>query len=252
MRVGIVGGTGIDAFADVEVVNVETPWGDVSVRLARYDTMDVAFLARHGGSPRPAHVVGHRANVDALARCRVDRVLALNTVGALVDDVAPGSFVVPDDYLDLRARRESFFDDAPVHIDVTEAYCPEVRRALVDAARAESASVIDGGVYAATEGPRLETRAEVRALRQLGGTVVGMTGCPEAALARERRLCYASLCLVTNPAAGVGGARPVAEAIRAGAKAMAEPAMRIALRAAAALPAQKRCACARALDEARI
>ncbi len=250
-RVGIIGGTGI-APPRGEPLLVETPFGDAPVWHVRDAGVDLFLVARHGTAARPAHRVDHKANVEALARCRVDAVLALNSVGALIEDLTPGTLLVPDDYLDFRSSPLSFFDDSSVHVDVSEAYCPDARRLLVEAARAEGATVRDGGVYAATDGPRLETRAEVRALRSLGAHVVGMTGCPEAALARERALCYASLCLVTNPAAGVAGARPRAEDIRAEAAKMGGLALRVARRAALGVRAPRPCACGRALEGARL
>lgn len=247
-RVALIGGTGVrDVGRPTEPLSIETPHGDVEVRHARLADAELFFLDRHGSPGKPAHVVDHKANVDALARCKVERVVALNSVGALRPDLAAGTLLVPDDYLDMRARKASFFDDAPVHIDVSEPYCPDVRRALLDAGADH-----DGGTYTATEGPRLETRAEVRALRALGGDVVGMTGCPEAALARERGLCYASLCLVTNPAAGVATGALDAEGIRAAARALAPRALDVALSALARIPAARGCACASSLERARL
>lgn len=263
MRLGIIGGTGVkDVGLPAEPLAVETPWGDVEVAFARDGPLELFFLNRHGtpagGTPRPgrdegasraakpAHVVEPKANVDALARCNVTRVLALNSVGALHEGLAPGTLLAPHDYVDLRSRKASFFDDSPVHVDASEPYCPELRAALA-AAGADHAR----GVYVATEGPRLETPAEVRMLRQLGGDVVGMTGCPEAGLARERGLCYASLCMVTNPAAGVAG--PIdAEAIRDAARALAPHALRTVLDAARRIPSERGCACGRALERARL
>jgi 5'-methylthioadenosine phosphorylase len=248
-RLGLLAGTGVEAlpFA-AEPLDIETPYGDVPIAFGRAGSVDIFFVPRHGSAKRPAHKIDHRANVDALARCKVDRVVALHSVGALDPAIATPSLLVPDDWIDLRGDKPSFFDDAPVHVDVSEPFCPEVRRALLAAAP----DARDGGAYAATEGPRLETRAEIRALRQLGGAVVGMTAVPEATLARERGLCYASLCLVTNPAAGVAEARVDAERIRAVAREMAPRALAVALDAAARLPAAKGCACARALDAARL
>jgi 5'-methylthioadenosine phosphorylase len=251
-RIGLVGGTGVAGPPGAEVLLVETPFGEVEVQHARDGSLDLFFLPRHGTPARPAHRVNHKANVEALARCRVDAVVAINSVGALVEDIAPGTLVVPDDYLDFRSAPLSFHDDSAVHVDVGEAYCPDAHRLLVEAARAEGARVRDGGVYAATDGPRLETRAEVRALRALGGHVVGMTGCPEAALARERCLCYASLCVVTNHAAGVSGAAANARTIRAEATRLADLAGRVARRAAAGVRTPRPCACARALEGARL
>jgi 5'-methylthioadenosine phosphorylase len=241
-RVAILGGTGA-AFGDLERILVETPFGDVEVLRDR----DIILLPRHGTQRLPAHRVNHKANVEALARCKVDAVLALNSVGALHDAIPTGALLVPHDQLDMRSR-QSFFDDMPVHVAFDEPYCADLRALLTAAAP----SAIPRGVYAATEGPRLETPAEVRALRTLGGDVVGMTGAPEAALARERGLCYASLCLVTNPAAGVGGARVSATQIRDAAAKLHHEALRAAREAAGRVRAPRTCACARAARDGSI
>jgi 5'-methylthioadenosine phosphorylase len=210
-RVGVIAGTGFVPPAGERVL-VETPFGDVEV----FHEHGRFVLPRHGTAAAPAHRVNHKANVEALARCRVDAIVAINSVGALVEGVKPGALLVPDDYLDFRGASLSFHDDAAVHVDVSE------------------------------------TRAEVRALASLGGHVVGMTGCPEAALAREKGLCYASLCMVTNFAPGVGGARVSAQGIRAEAAKLSDLAGRVALRAAQGVQTPRPCACGRALDDARL
>lgn len=255
MRIGIVAGTGVAGLAGAAgEVLVETSHGDVALDVARWGAHDVFFLPRHGrGHALPPHRIAHRANVTALAAARVDRVLAVTSVGSLTPDVPPGAFVVPHDYVDLAARAErTLFDEAAVHVDVSEAYCPETRAALLRGARATGAAAVDGGVYVATPGPRLETRAEVAHAARMG-TIVGMTGCPEAALAREAGLCYATLSVVANWAAGLApddalSARGIASA--AGAH---EARVAATLRAAVdALPAAKRCRCALALADARL
>lgn len=245
-RLGIVGGTGV-ALGDHERILVETPFGDVEVLHAREGATDLFLLNRHGSARLPAHRVNHKANVEALARCRVDGIFAINSVGALHEGIPAGALLVPDDYLDLRAR-QSFHDDAAIHVDVAEAYCPDLRAALLAAAP----NAVPCGVYVATEGPRLETRAEVRAMRAMGGDVVGMTGCPEAYLARERGLCYASLCLVTNPAAGVAREAVSAEAIRERAAQLAPDALARVRDAATRVRVPRPCACGRALEHARL
>lgn len=253
MRLGVVGGTGWEAAGDGRV-DVETPWGEVPLAVGRLGAHEAFFLQRHGHGPaRPPHRIDHRANVWALAAARVDRVLAVASVGALRPEIAPGTLLVPDDVLDASWNpARTFHDDAPVHVDATEPYCPEVRAALEAGAVAAGGPVHRGGVYAATPGPRLETRAEARALAR-DAHVVGMTGAPEVALAREKGLCYAVVCVVANPAAGVAGpaalsARDIAAATTA---ARARVAAALA-HAARALPEAKGCACARALDGARI
>lgn len=252
-RVGIVGGTGFTALSErAEPLAIETPYGDVDLSYQKDGDLELFLLRRHTEAHVAPHRIAHRANVEALARCGVHAVLALNAVGALDASIPPGSLLVPDDYLDFRTRHETFHDEGAVHVDVSEAYCPTLRALLLRHAAAQGLPARDGGVYVATDGPRLETRAEVRALRAMGGSVVGMTGCPEAALARERALCYASLCLVTNPAAGVGTGALRADALRAGAEALGPAALRIAVRAAREVRSERGCACGRALEGARL
>lgn len=252
-RVGIICGTGFAALTDkAEPLQVETPWGDVTVSTARDGPTELFFLLRHGARHAPPHRIVHRANIHALATCQVDAILALNAVGALDERLPAGSLLVPDDYIDMRKTTETFHDHRAVHIDVGQAYCPTLRALLIQHARAQGAPAHPTGTYVCTEGPRLETRAEVRMLHAMGGSVVGMTGCPEAALARERALCYASLCLVTNPAAGVIAGPLTAAALKAGAESLAPTALRIAMRAAKGVPHERACACRRALDEAAL
>ena len=252
-RVGIVGGTGFPTLLEgAQLLSIETPHGDVEVAHRREEDVDLFFLRRHGPQHVAPHRIVHRANVEALARCKVDAVLALNAVGALSEATPPGSLLVPDDWLDLRRTTETFHDARAVHVDVTEPYCPHLRGLILRASADLGRPAWDGGTYACVEGPRLETPAEVRMLRSLGGTVVGMTGLPEASLARERALCYASVCLVTNPAAGVARAPLSAHDLRAGAEALAPLALDVARRAAHALDPRRTCRCRHALDHARL
>lgn len=246
-RIGIIGGTGIAAHtAAAEEILIETPYGDVAVFHRAVDDIDLFFLNRHGPAVLPPHRIVHRANVEALARCRVDAIFALNAVGALTHDLEVPSLLVPDDLLDLRKTTETFHDARAVHVDVTGPYCPTLRALLA------RLGARDGGTYVAVEGPRLETRVEVRMARQLGGTVVGMTGAPEATLARERAICYASLCLVVNAAAGVREEPLTAHEIRRGAEELAPAAMRVVHAAAREVRDERACACRRALHGARL
>ena len=245
MRIGIVGGTGLAAW-EGEAVAVETPYGPVSAQVGKVAGREVWFVPRHGPGHRvPPHRIAYKANVDALARAGCARVVAVNTVGSLRASLRPGSLAVARDYVDLSGRASTFYDDEVVHLDQSEPYCPEVRAAL-HAAVPGAPDV----VYACTQGPRLETPAEIRMLQGVAD-VVGMTGYPEVALARERGLCYGALCMVSNLAAGLQErltAREVAEASRAAAEAV-----RAAVGAAvAALPEVRGCSCAHALRDARL
>lgn len=206
----VIGGSGVDVtdlLDDVAEHHVETPYGDVAVEVGRHQDTPVAFLRRHGrGHSVPPHRVNYRANVWALAEMGVVHVVATNAVGSLHAEQPVGSMVVVDSFLDAtRDRPQTFHDggDGVVHVDVSDPYCPSLRARLVAAADAEGVEARNGGVYVGTEGPRFETTAEITAFHALGGDVVGMTGVPEVVLARELGLCYASLAIVTNLAAGL-------------------------------------------------
>jgi 5'-methylthioinosine phosphorylase len=182
------------------------PQGDPTVVDGR------CFSARHGyGHTIAPHDINYRANIWALRDLKVDGVFAVATVGGIRDDLAPGALVVPDQIIDYtHGRKSTFFEgaDAPVtHVDFTLPYSSRLRAALRDAATACGEPVVDGGVYACTQGPRLETAAEIARLARDGADMVGMTGMPEAALAREAELDYATLAVVVNHAAGRGDSR---------------------------------------------
>ncbi len=212
--VAVIGGTGLYSMMDgfemtgQEVVN--TPYGEPSGPLVRgrLQERDVVFLARHGFTHRlPPHRINYRANIWMLQQAGVDRVLAVNAVGSMNEANPPESLVLPDQIIDYSYGREHTFYaddlDRVVHIDFTWPYSAELRDTLIEAARIAVLDVAPRGVYGCTQGPRLETAAEVRRLRQDGCDIVGMTGMPEAALAREASLQYASIAVVANWAAGL-------------------------------------------------
>jgi purine nucleoside phosphorylase len=179
------------------------------VRVGKFGSQRVAFLARHGdGHVLPPHRINYRANIASLDALGVTHVVALAAVGGIAPDCAAGSLVLPDQLIDYtEGRSRSFFegdDGRVVHVDFTQPYDLSLREGLKRAAARVSEPVVFGGTYGCTNGPRLETAAEIRRMARDGCTVVGMTGMPEAALARERGLSYASLCVVANAAAGLG------------------------------------------------
>ncbi|MBS7653898.1 S-methyl-5'-thioadenosine phosphorylase [Candidatus Bathyarchaeota archaeon] len=205
----VIGGTGLeDLFKDFEVVNVGTPFGlSYAIFIGEVRGRKIAFLPRHGRKhDTPPHKVNYRANVYALHKIGVERIIATNAVGAINLNFKPGDLVVPHDLVDFtKQRQQTFYDQAPVkHIDFTEPYCPEIRRILIKVAK-ETGVVHDSAVYVCTEGPRFETPAEIRMFRTFGCDVVGMTGSSEAVLARELGICYAALCFISNMAAGISG-----------------------------------------------
>ncbi len=189
---------------------VDTPWGAAQVRLGVLAGREVACLARHTeGKVAPPHRVNYRANVAALAAVGCTGVLATNAVGSLCTEFGPLALCLPDQILDFtRGRPLTFSEDEIVAVDFTQPYCARLQRVVEAAAETSGLRIHSDLVYACTEGPRFETAAEIRMLQTLGAHLVGMTAMPEAALAREKGLCYASLCVVTNLAAGVAGHHP--------------------------------------------
>jgi 5'-methylthioadenosine phosphorylase len=208
----IVGGSGLTELASLEVTRrevVRTPYGEPSGALTfgRIGSKEVVFLARHGyGHTIPPHKVNYRANMWALQHVNATAVISVASVGGIRPDFGPGSLIVPDQILDYTWGREStYFDggEMPVrHVDFTHPYDPALRQRLLAAAEAAGEPVFDGGVYATTQGPRLETAAEIDRLERDGADVVGMTGMPEAVLARELDLAYAAINVVANFGAG--------------------------------------------------
>jgi 5'-methylthioadenosine phosphorylase len=211
VRIAVIGGTGVydpEMLQDVREEWVSTPYGDVGLQVGRFQGREVVFMARHGRQHSvPPHLVNYRANIMALKGLGVRSILATAAVGSLNLDMKPGDLVFCDQFLDFtKGRVQTFFEGGPngvVHVDMTEPYCPELRALLARAASNLKLPVHASGTYVTTEGPRFETPAEIRMLRQLGGDLVGMTGVPEVVLAREAEICYATIAMVTNFAAGI-------------------------------------------------
>jgi len=210
----VIGGSGLSQLANLEIRQrkvARTPFGEPSGPLAVGTLRDreLVFLARHGyGHTIAPHQVNYRANLWALREMGVERVVSVASVGGIRSDLKPGVLLVPDQILDYTwGRAATFYEgaDTPVtHIDFTEPYSADERRRILAAAVGCGEAIVDGGVYATTQGPRLETAAEITRLERDGADVVGMTGMPEAALARELDLAYAAIGVVANYAAGRG------------------------------------------------
>jgi 5'-deoxy-5'-methylthioadenosine phosphorylase len=214
LMLAIIGGSGLSKLSNLSVERrevVRTPFGEPSGALlfGRVCDQPAVFLARHGyGHTVPPHKVNYRANIWALKQAGAQCIVSVASVGGIRADLVPGSLVVPDQIIDYTwDRPNSFFDggETPVvHVDFTHPYDQTLRERLLRAAQAADEAVFDGAVYAATQGPRLETIAEINRFERDGADIVGMTGMPEAVLARELELPYAALAMVVNPAAGRG------------------------------------------------
>lgn len=217
--IGLIMGSGFYDIAELTEradVGVDTPYGPVRLTTGQWRDQPVAFLPRHGADHSiPPHAINYRANIWALARAGVSGIIATAVSGGISPAMTPGRLVVISDYVNFTSgRADTFFDGVTdpgfgpttgsvTHTDMTNAYDPAMRAAIRRAAELESIDVIDGGVYCTTNGPRFETPAEITMMARLGGDLVGMTGYPEVALAREAGVPYASIGVVSNPAAGL-------------------------------------------------
>lgn len=207
---GIIGGSGLTKLKNLEIAErrvMRTPYGEPSAPLT-YGNLNgrtVVFLPRHGaGHTIPPHKVNYQANMWALKESGVSHVVAVAAVGAITARALTTRLVFPDQIIDYTyGRAHTYFGDKQVtHVDFTQPYCEELRQVLFDAAKRAQVEAVTTGTYAATQGPRFETVAEIRKLERDGADVVGMTGMPEAGLARELGLCYATVAVIANPAAG--------------------------------------------------
>jgi len=211
-ELAIIGGTGLTRLKNLEIERREvmhTPYGEPSgaLTIGTLRGKDVVFLARHGyGHTIPPHRVNYRANLWALKEHGVQRIIAVCAVGGIRADIVPAAVVIPDQIIDYTwSRDHTFFETdltAVTHIDFTEPYCRELRERLISSARRAGVDVLTSGTYGATQGPRLETASEIDRMERDGCDMVGMTGMPEAALARELELCYAVCAVSANDAAG--------------------------------------------------
>jgi 5'-methylthioadenosine phosphorylase len=210
-KIAIIGGTGVydpKMLDDIYEASLETPYGRITYKAGQYQGREVIFIPRHGsGHTIPPHLINYRANIWGLKKLGINIIIATTAVGSLNLAMKPGDFVLVDQFLDFtKNRHHTFYEGGErgvVHIDVTEPYCPALRAVLNQAAAGCEMKVHQKGVYVCTEGPRFETPAEIRAYAKLGGDLVGMTNVPEVVLAREAEMCYATISMVTNFAAGI-------------------------------------------------
>ncbi len=246
--IGVIGGSGLyamDALEDAQWLAIDTPWGAPSddLLIGRILGVKFVFLPRHGRGHRlPPDAVNYRANVDALKRAGCTDLIAISAVGSLHEEFAPGAFVAVDQYIDRTgARANSFFGPGlAAHVSLADPVCPRLAALAAEAGEAAGAAMVRGGCYVAIQGPQFSTRAESRLYRSWGGDVIGMTGMPEARLAREAELPYASICMVTDYDCWREDIAPVGVAeILAQLDANAEAARRLLVELAQRLPAER-------------
>ncbi|MGA1846718.1 S-methyl-5'-thioadenosine phosphorylase [Deferribacter abyssi] len=210
MKIGIIGGSGlyeIDGFEFVEDIEIVSHYGKPTDKYKKFyfDMYEFYFLNRHGqGHKIPPHKVNYRANIYGFKEIGVEHIISFTAVGGINELLKPGDILVPDNAIDFTSGREStYYDEEDIHhIDFTNPFCPELRNVLIKSVVAVIESFFDKGTYICTNGPRLETAAEIKVFRNLGADIVGMTLFPECVLARELEICYANVSVVTNYAAG--------------------------------------------------
>ncbi len=254
MNIGIISGHLIPGLIRrPELVTVETPYGSVVLRIAKAKGHTLFFVNRHGEEANlPPHRVNARATISALAESQVEAILSVGTVGSLKKSFEPGDFVVPHDFIDMtRSRPSTFFDESRVHVDMTDPFCPALRACLLKAAKTQPNAKVHGrGVLLVTEGPRLETAAEIRVFSSFAD-IVGMTLVPEVVLAREKGICFAAICLVCNMAAGLQHRLNAEEIVRI--YSQREPMLAKVLAGALEMvPSGLSCPCPRSLAQARL
>ena len=211
-KIGVIGGSGlydIKGFTLKGKKTVTTPFGKPSEQylIGSIDKTEIVFLPRHGKHHNiPPHMINYRANIWGFKKLGVEKIISVCAVGGIKKSLKPGDIVISDQIIDMtKSRKSTYYDgkDGVIHVDFTEPYCPELRRTLLKAGKKSNIPLKNGGTYVAVEGPRLETASEIKSFSILGGDIVGMTGMPEASLARELEICYSCIAVVANYAAGI-------------------------------------------------
>jgi 5'-methylthioadenosine phosphorylase len=220
-KLGIIGGSGlydIEGFEYQEEIIMQTEYGEPSdtYRVFTYNDVRFYFLNRHGRKHSiPPHKVNYRANIDGFKRLGISHIVSITATGGINSSYKPGDIIIPDDGIDMtNGRQHTYYDGGLInHIDFTEPFCPRLRGVLENAAESADVDVATKGTYICTNGPRLETAAEIKAFDRWGADLVGMTLFPECALAREIELCYANISVITNYAAGTSKTKLTADEV---------------------------------------
>ncbi len=261
MRIGLIGGSGlydIEGLNIAEEISLSTPFGSPSsaYKIGRIHDVEIAFLARHGTSHNfPPHKVNYRANIWGFKSFGVQRIISVNAVGGINRLLHPGDIVLSDQIIDFTygSRISTFYEqDKVVHVDFTSPYCGEMRDCLKDAAKNVGIDAVNSGTYICVNGPRLETAKEISFFSSIGGDIVGMTAMPEAVLARELEICLASLCVVTNYAAGISSVKLTTSEVVATMETSIDKIKSIIKETAKIIPPLRNCPCKDALKDAEL
>jgi len=256
-RIGLIGGSGIydpGLLKNVEKIKAYTPYGSPSshITVGEYSGIRIAFIPRHGeGHTIPPHAINYRANIWALRELGVERVLAPSAVGSLQEEYKPGELVLPDQYIDRTwGRAGTFYDGGQVaHVSMADPFCPELTDIVYDVGVSIGLPIHKGGTYICIQGPRFSTRAESKLYRSWGAHVIGMTLIPEVNLAREARMCYLTIAMITDY--DVWAEKPVsAEEVVKTMKENVEKVRKLLEKAIPKIPDKRVCQCGKYLDEA--
>jgi len=260
-KIGIIGGSGLYEIKGLTIKGrkeITTPFGRPSDKylIGKLGDADVIFLPRHGSHHAiPPHMINYRANIWGFKKLGVSRIISVSAVGGIKKGLTPGSIVVLDQIIDMTKNRKSTFYDGQsgvVHIDFTEPFCHELRQVILKAGKLANVPLINGGAYVAVEGPRLETASEIKAFSKLGADVVGMTGMPEASLARELEICYSGISVVANYTAGISKKKLTTTEVMEAMKASTGKIKRLLKEIFTIIPKNRKCPCKEALKEAKI
>lgn len=259
--IGVIGGSGlyeIQGLAMKHREKMKTPYGDPSEQyfFGEFAGQKIVFLPRHGKNHSiPPHKINYRANMWGFRKLGVERIVSVSAVGGIKKGLKPRDVVILSQVLDMTRNRESTFYDGTegvVHIDFTDPYCPEMRKIFLKAGKIAKVNVKNGGTYVAVEGPRLESASEIKSFAILGGDVVGMTGMPEAALARELEMCYSGLSVVANNAAGISKEKLTVHEVMEAMTIATEKIKRLFRAALPLIPERRKCPCKEALKDAAL
>lgn len=206
MNIGIISGHPFPhLFKNAEHLSLETPFGTIDVDVSSLEKHTLFFVNRHGiQATIPPHNINYRGNICAFAASHVDYLLSFGTVGSMNTSMKPGDLIIPHDFIDCTtSRKKTFFDEQRIHVDLSQPFCPSLRKTLLASTHKQKGTTVhENGIYLTTEGPRLETPAEISFYKHYAD-IVGMTLAPEAILAREKGICFTPLCLICNMAAGL-------------------------------------------------
>ncbi len=260
-RIGVIAGSGLYEIKGLTIKKsrtVSTPYGKPSEKYVcgEMNETEIIFLPRHGKHHSiPPHMINYRANIWGFKKLGVSRIISISAVGGIKKGLKPGDIVILDQVLDMTKNRKStFYDgkDGVAHIDFTEPFCAELAQALQKAGRKVKVTLKKGGTYVAVEGPRLESASEIKSFQILGGDVVGMTGMPEASLAREAEICYSGVSVVANYAAGISRHKLTVAEVMEAMKDTTENLKKLLKAVFTLIPDKRKCTCKDALAEAKI